>query len=94
MNVKRKAGTGSLKKVTCFICIVLTVMLITGCANRGCPTEEGGGIPSSGSRADVQKTTAASENQMILSFINIGKDDAFLLKLPEDGYYLCDTGKA
>ena len=28
-----------------------------------------------------------------LSFINIGKGDAFLLKTPEDTYYMCDTGK-
>ena len=28
-----------------------------------------------------------------LSFINIGKGDAFLLDVPDDGFYLCDTGK-
>ncbi|WP_321002402.1 ComEC/Rec2 family competence protein [Eisenbergiella porci] len=94
MIVKRKAGTGPLKKITSFICIILTVMLITGCANRNGPAEEGGGLPSSCAAADVRETTEASENQMILSFITIGKGDAFLLKLPEDGYYLCDTGKA
>ncbi|MFR8028127.1 hypothetical protein [Eisenbergiella massiliensis] len=94
MIVKRKTGTGPIKKITCFICIILTVMLITGCANRGGPTEEGGGFSSSCAPADARETTEASENQMILSFINIGKGDAFLLKLPEDGYYLCDTGKA
>lgn len=35
MNVKRKAGTRPHKKVTRFICIIFTVMLIMGCANRG-----------------------------------------------------------
>lgn len=94
MIVKRKDRNRTDKKITCFICIILTVMLITGCANRGGPTEEGGGFPSSCAPADARETTEASENQMILSFINIGKGDAFLLKLPEDGYYLCDTGKA
>lgn len=29
----------------------------------------------------------------MLSFINIGKGDAFLLDNPGDGFYLCDTGK-
>ena len=28
-----------------------------------------------------------------LSFINIGKGDAFLMENPGDGFYLCDTGK-
>ena len=28
-----------------------------------------------------------------LTFITIGKGDAFLLKTPEDTYYMCDTGK-
>ena len=73
MIVKRKTGTGPIKKITCFICIILTVMLITGCANRGGPTEEGGGFSSSCAPADARETTEASENQMILSFINIGK---------------------
>lgn len=94
MNVKRKARTKPFKQITCFICMIFTMMLLTGCTNRGGPPEEGGSLPSSGSQADVQKTATASENQMTLSFINIGKGDAFLLKLPEDGYYLCDTGKA
>lgn len=32
--------------------------------------------------------------KIIVSFINIGKGDAFLIDIPEHGYYLCDTGKA
>ena len=28
-----------------------------------------------------------------LTFITIGKGDAFLIKTPEDTYYMCDTGK-
>lgn len=94
MNVKRKARTRPFKQITCFICMIFTMMLLAGCTNSGGSAEEGGGLPSSAPRADVQETAAASENQMILSFINIGKGDAFLLKLPGDGYYLCDTGKA
>lgn len=34
-----------------------------------------------------------SDKTMVLSFITIGKGDAFLLKMPEGGYYMCDTGK-
>lgn len=30
---------------------------------------------------------------MTLSFINIGKGDAFLLEIPNAGFYMCDTGK-
>lgn len=30
---------------------------------------------------------------MTLSFITIGKGDAFLLEIPNGGYYMCDTGK-
>lgn len=87
MNEKRKAGIGPVKQAARLICIFLTAVLLSGCANRG-------ELPPSGQQADVQENAAAPENQMILSFINIGKGDAFLLKLPEDGYYLCDTGKA
>ena len=31
--------------------------------------------------------------RMTLSFITIGKGDAFLLEIPNGGYYMCDTGK-
>ena len=34
-----------------------------------------------------------SKEQMVLSFINIGKGDAFLIRVPGGGYYMCDTGK-
>jgi competence protein ComEC len=30
---------------------------------------------------------------MVVSFITIGKGDAFLMKMPEGGYYMYDTGK-
>ena len=30
---------------------------------------------------------------MVLSFINIGKGDAFLIQVPDGGYYMWDTGK-
>lgn len=32
-------------------------------------------------------------DSFVVSFINIGKGDAFLFDVPGDGYYLCDTGK-
>lgn len=35
----------------------------------------------------------ASKEQLRVSFINIGKGDAFLIDIPHEGYYLCDTGK-
>lgn len=34
-----------------------------------------------------------SKEQLKISFINIGKGDAFLIDIPNEGYYLCDTGK-
>lgn len=34
-----------------------------------------------------------SKEQMVLSFINIGKGDAFLIRVPGGGYYMWDTGK-
>lgn len=38
-------------------------------------------------------TKEIEEEPFVLSFINIGKGDAFLLDNPGDGFYLCDTGK-
>ena len=46
-----------------------------------------------------QKTNAVDQQveehgkPCVLSFINVGKGDAFLIDVPDDGYYLCDTGK-
>ena len=31
-----------------------------------------------------------SKEQMVLSFINIGKGDAFLIRVPGGGYYMCE----
>ena len=33
------------------------------------------------------------KGNMVLSFINIGKGDAFLIQEPDGGYYMWDTGK-
>lgn len=33
------------------------------------------------------------KGNMVLSFINIGKGDAFLIQVPDGGYYMWDTGK-
>lgn len=41
-----------------------------------------------------EKSSIKDGEKLTLSFINIGKGDAFLIDVPGDGYYLCDTGKA
>lgn len=41
----------------------------------------------------MHETVSATEQTMELSFITIGKGDAFLLKTPENTFYMYDTGK-
>ncbi len=45
----------------------------------------------SGCKRDSQIRQPMEE--LTLSFITIGKGDAFLLEIPHAGYYMCDTGK-
>lgn len=41
----------------------------------------------------VQGKQEDLKGNMVLSFINIGKGDAFLIQVPDGGYYMWDTGK-
>ena len=36
--------------------------------------------------------TNPPQKELRLSFLPIGKSDCFLIEVPEDGFYLCDTG--
>ena len=40
----------------------------------------------------MSRTDSSPQNELRLSFIPIGKGDCFLIEVPEDGFYLCDTG--
>lgn len=51
------------------------------------------GICLSGCGKKEKEEPAVTGKTAELMFITIGKGDAFLLKTPEDTYYMCDTGK-
>ncbi|MBS4795673.1 MAG: hypothetical protein KH011_10620, partial [Clostridiales bacterium] len=50
------------------------------------------GIWFSGCGKKEKEEPAVTGKTAELMFITIGKGDAFLLKTPEDTYYMCDTG--
>ncbi len=61
--------------------LVLFLVLLTGCA----------GTPNS---SESMVDTPQTEGVFTLTFITIGKGDAFLLESPTGAHYLMDTGKA
>ncbi len=61
--------------------LLLAALLLTGCTAAPDPTE-----------APAQ--SQGSDGIFSLTFITIGKGDAFLMESPEGRYYLMDTGKA
>ena len=58
---------------------ILYVMLLFSFMLAGC------GAPS--------EMNAQQQGTLCVSFINIGKGDAFLIDVFDDGFYMCDTGK-
>ena len=60
--------------------VILCCVLLNGCMQQDIKVEE-------------QVIMNDHEKPCIVSFINVGKGDAFLIDVPDDGYYLCDTGK-
>lgn len=93
MENKRLAA-GPLKYVICFVFVIFAAMLLTGGRKREELPGQESAFLSSGQQTMEQESAETAEERMTLSFINIGKGDAFLLEIPQDGYYLCDTGKA
>lgn len=68
-----------MKKVVWF-CVLACCLIMSGCTQQETNSIE-------------QKPIVEQRKPCIVSFINIGKGDAFLIDVPDDGYYLCDTGK-
>lgn len=62
------------------VILLLAVLLLTGCTQTSAETEEPMGEKAFG--------------EFTLTFITIGKGDAFLLTTPDNSHYLVDTGKA
>ncbi len=67
-----------------FLALVLLAALLTGCA----------ALPSRESTEHTESAQGGAFGTFTLSFITIGKGDAFLLTTPEGQHYLVDTGKA
>lgn len=65
----------------------LALLLLAAVALAGC-------VPLSSEKSAEQAEETAHLGTFTLSFITIGKGDAFLLTAPEGQHYLVDTGKA
>lgn len=50
--------------------------------------------PDPGSASTAPTASPLPDDAFVLSFINIGKADSFLLALPDGSHYLLDTGKS
>ncbi len=65
------------------LALVLTVLLLSGCGGK---TNETSGKP-------VESISGEDVGTCTLTFITIGKGDAFLLTTPQGKHYMVDTGK-
>lgn len=67
--------------------LVLTFLCIMSCPVKAEPEEQ------SAAPQAVRQDQSQENEYCILSFINIGKGDAFVLTVPQGGHYMIDTGK-
>ena len=83
------------KGIPCLLTVILfaAVLLLSGCGGQALSKDAAEENPTLSSHQEAH-TEETADDRMILSFIQVGKGDAFLLYIPEDGYYMCDTGKA
>lgn len=70
-----------------WVSLLFCVFLLAGLA--GCGSRENQGPAPDGE----ENTDSPGSDQAVLTFIHVGKGDAFLLQVPHDGYYMIDTGK-